>query len=185
MAFLAAAASIVGLLAAVNLVFTIGVVRRLREHTAELAALRAGGTGSGGGDIALPVGSAIGDLAATSVDGGPVKLDMLGSRPLVGFFSPHCEPCRERLPAFVAHAADRPDPVVAVVVGTTVETGDVVAQLRPVATVIVEPDQGPVQRAFGVTGFPAFVLVEDGLVVASHYDLTPVTDRDGVAVAAG
>jgi hypothetical protein len=36
-----------------------------------------------------------------------------------------------------------------------------------------------------VTGFPAFVLVEDGVVVASNYDLTPVVDRDGIAVAAG
>jgi hypothetical protein len=186
MSYLTAATALVGLMAALNLLFTVGVVRRLREHTAELAALRSGG--AGGGEVALAAGSPVGDLDATGVDGAPVSLGSLGDRPLVGFFSPRCEPCRERLPAFVAHAAARPRGrrgVLAVVVGTPNETADVVRELSPVATVVVEPDQGPIQRAFAVTGFPAFVLVEDGIVAASAYDLTPVTDRDGVAVAAG
>jgi protein-disulfide isomerase len=183
MAYLAAATALVGLLATVNLLLTVGVVRRLREHTAELAGLRSGAV-VGGGDIIAPPGSPVGELAASDVDGHPVTLATVGDRPLVGFFSPHCEPCRERLPEFVAHAAQRPGGVLAVVVaGSPGEAAEAVDQLRPVATVVVEPDQGPVQKAFGVTGFPAFALVEDGVVAASHYDLKPVADRDGVAVA--
>jgi len=179
MAYLAAATALVGLLATVNLLLTVGVVRRLREHTTELAELRSGAA-VGGGDIIAPPGSPVGELVTSDVDGHPVTL---GDRALVGFFSPHCEPCRERLPEFVAHAAQRAGGVLAVVAGSPEEAAEAVDQLRPVATVVVEPDQGPVQKAFRVTGFPAFALVEDGVVTASHYDLTPVADRDGVAVA--
>ncbi|WP_433380522.1 hypothetical protein [Streptosporangium sp. CA-115845] len=52
------------------------------------------------------------------------------------------------------------------------------------ATVVVESDRGPVQQAFGVSGFPAFVLVEEGVVAASGYELAPVVDRDAVALPA-
>lgn len=185
MAYLAATAVLIGLLTVTNLILTVGVVRRLREHTAELAALRSGGAVDS--DIALPAGSSVGAFDATSVEGRPVTLTTLGNRPLVGFFSPHCGPCKERLPAFVEHAASRPggrDAVLAVAVGTEEETAELVELLRLVATIVVEPDQGPVQQAFAVSGFPAFVLVEGGVVAASDFDLAPVTHRDAAALPA-
>ncbi|BCL16545.1 TlpA disulfide reductase family protein [Micromonospora sagamiensis] len=189
MAYLAAAAVLVGLLATVNLLFTIGVVRRLREHTTELAELRSrGGAGGGvaGAAVALPVDARIGEFTATSVDERPVDLVGLGERPLVGFFSPQCQPCKERLPGFVEYAASRAggaDNVLAVVAGTPQEAAETVEQLRQVATVVVEPDQGPVQKAFGVNGFPAFLLVENAVVAASSFDLAVVTERDTAPLA--
>lgn len=185
MAYLAAAAVLVGLLAAVNLLLTIGVVRRLREHTAELGELRKRGA-AGGGEVALKVGAPVGEFAATSVEGRTVTRDTLGDRPLVGFLSPQCRPCKERLPAFVDFAATRPggrDRLLAVVVGTGEEAAELVEKVRRVATVVVEPDGGPIQQAFAVTGFPAFVLVEQGVVAASDYEFAPVADRDGAALA--
>ncbi|MBF9133216.1 hypothetical protein I0C86_30270 [Plantactinospora sp. S1510] len=190
MAYLSTAMVLFGLVATINLLFTFGVVRRLREQSAELAALRSGGLpDSALADAAVthPVGVAVGHLDTAGVDGQRVTSTTLGTRPLVGFFSPHCEPCKEQLPAFVAHAEARPggrDGVLAVVVGTDEETAEVVARLRPVATVVTEPDQGPVQRAFGVTGFPAFVLVEQGAVAASDFNLVPVAERDAAATPA-
>jgi hypothetical protein len=186
MAYLAAAAVLVGLLAAVNLLLTVGVVRRLREHTTELAGLRNRGTG-GGYEVALTVGEPVGDFAATSVDGHPIDLGTLGDRPLVGFLSPHCVPCQERLPGFIEFAAARPggrDGLLAVLVGTGEETAELVERLRPVATVVVEPDRGPIQQALAVTGFPAFVLIEHKVVAASDHELSPVADRDGAMLAA-
>ncbi|MEU8247384.1 TlpA disulfide reductase family protein [Nonomuraea sp. NPDC048916] len=159
----------------------------MREHTAELKALRSGAAAGDGGDIALPSGSPVGQFAATSVDDRLVTLDLLGDHSMVGFFSPHCGPCKERLPAFVEYASSRPggrDAVLAVVVGTAEDTAEVAEQLRPVATVVVEPDRGPVQQAFAVNGFPAFVLVDKGVVATSNYDLTSVTDRDAVVLMA-
>lgn len=184
MVYIVAATVLFGLLAAVNLLLTVGVVRRLREHTAELAALRRGPSGN---DVALPVDAEVAGFTATAIDGRPVTLDALGSHPLVGFFSPHCAPCEESLPAFIEHAAGRPggrNGVLAVVVGGTEETAEVAEQLRAVATVVVEPDGGPAQQAFAVLGFPAFVLLDRGVVAASNYDLTPVVERDTVALPA-
>ena len=187
MAYLAAATVLVGLLAAVNLLLTVGVVRRLREHTAELADLRSQGSPGVGAGVAHPAGARVGDFTATSVDHRPVASDTLGDRPLVGFFSPNCGPCKERLPGFIAYASSRtggPGAVLAVVAGTAEESEATVEQLRQVATVVVEPDQGPVQKAFGVVGFPAFVLVDDGWVAASDFDLSPLAERDAAALAA-
>ena len=186
MAYLTAALVLVGLVATVDLLLTFGVVRRLREHTAELAVLRAaaGSPVMPDNDVAHPVGTPLDQLITTDVDGLPVSFTTLGPRPLVGFFSPHCVPCKEQLPAFVEHLRTRPggrDAVLAVVVGTAEETAEVVDQLRPVAVVVTELDQGPVQRMFGVTGFPAFVLVEDGVVAASNFLLGPVAEHDAAA----
>lgn len=185
MDYSAVATALVGVLAAVNLLFTFGVIRRLREHTAELAKLRSGGAGRDDSAVALPAGSRIGDFLAESVDGHPVTLDSLGSRPLVGFFSPSCSPCKERLPGFVAHAASRPggrDGILAVIAGSPDEAAALLEQLRPVATVVVEPDRGPVQQAFAVDGFPAFVLAEGGRVQVSDFELASITDADAAAL---
>ncbi|MDG6107216.1 redoxin domain-containing protein [Dactylosporangium aurantiacum] len=186
MAYVSAALVLVGLVAAVNLLLTFGIVRRLREQTAELAALRAGGGAPvmPDNDVAYPAGTPLDQFITTDVDGVAVSSTTLGSRPLVGFFSPHCLPCKEQLPAFVEHARTRPggrDGVLAVVVGTAEETAEVVRQLRAVARVVTEPDQGQVQRAFGVTGFPGFILVEDGVVAASNFLLGAVAEHDTAA----
>ncbi len=185
MPYLTAAVALIGLLAAVNLLLTIGVVRRLREQTTELAELRSRAP-MGGTEISLPVGATVGSFEAATVDGHTVTLASLGERALVGFFSASCKPCKERLPGFVQHAAGRPDgrgTVLAVVAGTPEASVDYVEQLRAVATVVVEPDQGPVQKAFGVTGFPAFLLVRDGEVDVTDYDLAPIVERDAPAAA--
>jgi peroxiredoxin len=185
MPYLAPAVAVFGLLAAVNLLLTIGVVRRLREQTAELAELR-GRAPTGGAEISLPIGATVGPFEAATVDGRTVTLASFGDRPLVGFFSPSCKPCKERLPGFVQHAAGRPggrDAVLAVVAGTREASVDYVEQLRAVATVVVEPDQGSVQKAFGVTGFPSFLLIRDGEVDVTDYDLGPIVERDAPTAA--
>ncbi|MDG4825007.1 TlpA disulfide reductase family protein [Asanoa sp. WMMD1127] len=185
MFYLAMTTILIGLLAAANLLFTFGVVRRLREHTEQLA--RRGDTFGPDSAIALPVGTSVGPIHAESIDGHSVELSSLGTRPLVAFFSPTCRPCKERLPAFVAYAAARPggrDSILAVVAGSPEESAVLVDQLRPVATVVVEADQGPVQQAFAVTGFPAFVLVKDGRVEVSTFELISITDADDAGLPA-
>ncbi|QLQ38042.1 TlpA disulfide reductase family protein [Micromonospora robiginosa] len=183
MDYSAVAIALVGALAAVNLLFTFGVIRRLREHTAELARMRGGGAGRDDSPVALPAGSRVGDFIAESVDGRPIALDSMGTQPLIGFFSPSCTPCKERLPGFVAHAASRPggrEGILAVIAGSPDEAAALLEQLLPVATVVVEPDRGPVQQAFGVDGFPAFVLVDGDRVKVSDFEFTSITDADAV-----
>ena len=117
MPYLAATVALVGLLAVVNLLLTIGVVRRLREQTTELADLRSRAPMRDAATT-LPVGAVVAPFEAVTIDRRAVTLASFGERPLVGFFSPGCKPCAERLPGFVRHAAERPggrDGVLAVV----------------------------------------------------------------------
>jgi hypothetical protein len=186
MPYVVAAVVLFGLIATVNLLLTIGVVRRLREQTTELAELRDRAP-MGGAETSLPVGATVAPFEAATVDGRTVTLASFGERPLVGFFSPSCQPCKERLPGFVKHAGRRlggPDTVLAVVAGTTQGSADYVEQLGAVATVVVEPDMGPVQKAFGITGFPSFLLIRDGEVDVSDFDFAPIVERDVPAAAA-
>lgn len=179
MTYLTAAVVLVGAIAVVDLVLTVGVVRRLREHTAELTALRGPAAGAD-----LPAGSPVGDFTATSVTGRPVTRGTLTGSALVGFFSQGCPACAEQLPDFVAHAAGGAVPALAVVAGDPAGVTETVQALRPVATVVVEPADGPVQRAFAVAGFPTFVLVEDGVVADADWMPPPAAGRDAATAAA-
>ncbi|MEV6520421.1 TlpA disulfide reductase family protein [Longispora sp. NPDC051575] len=167
MAILAAAVILVGLLTALNLFLTFGVIRRLREHTRTLEQVAGGHQG----DIMLAAGTAIGAFAATTTTGTTVTDATLNGPTLVGFFSPTCEPCKERLPQFLEYARSFDGRVLAVAVGPDADVADLLTSLRPVADVVVETDDGPVNKAFGVSGYPALCLVDDGVVVASGYQI--------------
>src|SRR6266508_1061488 len=107
MALLVAAVTVVGALGVVNLIFSLGVIRRLREHTEILDRLAAGG-GAQGESVMLRPGETVGDFVATTMDGERVSRGALVGSTLVGFFSPDCAPCEERLPEFVDHAEHHP-----------------------------------------------------------------------------
>jgi hypothetical protein len=180
MALLVAAVTVVGALGVVNLIFSLGVIRRLREHTELLDRLTAGG-GAQGDSVMLPPGETVADFVATTMDGERVSRGELVGSTLVGFFSPDCEPCKERLPQFVDHAEHHPGgrrQVLAVIVAQDEDTArPVAAELASVARVVRDVGAGPVPRAFGVQGFPAFALVEPGgMVRASGYELSALAE---------
>jgi hypothetical protein len=170
MAVLVAAVVLVGAVAMANLVFTFGVIRRLREHTELLSGMSAGGFG---GRNMLGPGRAVGAYAATAVDGTPVSNDAADGPLLVGFFSLGCEPCTAKRPIFAERAREHPggrDRVLAVVVGDDGD-GDASAyldELTPVARVVRQLPTGELPAAFRVEGYPAFAFVgADGVVLAS------------------
>lgn len=167
MPVLIAAVAITALLCLVDLLLTFGVIRRLREHTALLSAAH-------GEDVAV-IGLASGQRAepftATTTDGalitGPAGLHM------VAFFSPRCSICPKRVPAFTeylrANQVRRDD--VLVVIGESAEPVPYLDELTSVAQVCTEADDGPLGKAFGVAGFPAFCLLDaDGAVRATGFD---------------
>ncbi|EXG82800.1 hypothetical protein [Cryptosporangium arvum] len=170
MAVLVAAVVVVGAVALANLVFTFGVVRRLREHTELLNRLGEGGLS---GRNLLGPGRQAGPYTATAVDGTRVSGDGPDSPTLVGFFSLGCEPCTVKRPLFADAAREHPggrDRVLAVVVGDDGD-GDVSAyldELTPVSRVVRELPTGELPTAFRVDAYPAFALVDaDGTVLAS------------------
>jgi peroxiredoxin len=176
MQYVMAALVVVGALILFDLVLTLGVIRRLRRHSELIGqALSRQGVGD---SVMLAAGKAVSPFEATTVDGEPVATSRLSGQTLVGFFSPNCSACGEQLPSFVEHAkAVGPDRVLVVAVGADDQVGELVAQLRPVAKVVVERDGGQLARAFGVKGFPAMCLITgDGTVAVSGFRAAELAD---------
>ncbi|MCX4680166.1 peroxiredoxin family protein [Streptomyces sp. NBC_01433] len=189
---LAVAILAVGALALVNLVLTVGVVRRLREHSdlLERAPVPAVGMPEGMSGIAA-VGTPIPSFTAGPPD-SPVTDRDLADGTLVAFFSPTCAPCRDKLPGFAARYADRPEEarrVLAVVVGDSGDShgsndhgsndhgsndhgsnehgsgasgASMAAALAAVVPTVQESHDGPVTRAFAAKAFPSCVRVGHG-----------------------
>lgn len=152
-----------------NLVLLLGVVRRLREHETRIAGIAEGGAEP---EIMAPVGHRVGDFTAETVDGRQVDRATLGMPALVGFFSPACDVCHERVPDFRKAAEEHLGSVLAVVIRDGKDPAELVADLDGAASVVLDEPDGPVAAAFGVRGFPAFALVgEGGVVQARGYEL--------------
>ncbi|GAA1737122.1 TlpA family protein disulfide reductase [Luedemannella helvata] len=155
-------------LTALNLILTLGVVRRLRDHASQITDLAAGGER----DPMIAVGTRPHPFTATTVDGQPVTEANLAKGGLVAFFSPTCSACEEWIPRFRVAAAELPGgrgQALAVVVAETPDgAADLVERLRDVATVVVEGDKGPLATRFRIAGYPAAARLDrDGVVVAN------------------
>ncbi|HET6856330.1 MAG TPA: hypothetical protein VFH94_04445, partial [Streptomyces sp.] len=72
MPFVIATVVLVGLLCTLDLVLTVGVIKRLREHTELLAK-------QGGGRMSLGPGDEVGAFSATTVDGEPADHHMIST----------------------------------------------------------------------------------------------------------
>jgi hypothetical protein len=170
-AYLVAAVLAVGVLGLLNLLLTVGVVRRLRQLTAAPGALPPGLH-----DALPPVGSTVADFSTTTVDGMTVSRHDLDDGTLVGFFSLGCDACVPAVPAFTTAARTFPggaSRVIAVVAGTGEARAAMLDALTPVARVVVEPPGAAgMVSAFGVTSFPAATLVDaDGRIRWSGPDV--------------
>jgi len=157
--YLVAAVLAVGVLGLLNLLLTVGVIRRLRRIAEHPGAAPHGLHGE-----LPPVGAVVTDFTGSATDDTLVSRDALGAVTLVGFFSPGCPPCEEAVPAFADAARVFPggaSRVVAVVEGTPEAAAPMLARLAPGARVVVEPrGASGLVSAFGVTSFPAVVLVD-------------------------
>ncbi|MGP3916694.1 TlpA family protein disulfide reductase [Nonomuraea sp. 10N515B] len=159
MPFLVAAVVFLGVLCLFNLVLMLALLRRLREHTAELGRL-AGHSMLMPYDPRVLVGRALPEAAA-------------GAR-LVGFFDVGCSTCHERAPEF-AEAAGK-QPALAVVNGDGAKVDDLVAVVGGVSNVITGDEAGRIVRDLGVEAFPTFLRVDqDGRVVAADTELAELT----------
>ncbi|MFI1583952.1 TlpA family protein disulfide reductase [Embleya sp. NPDC020630] len=155
MAALTAAVVLVGALCVLDLLLTIGVIRRLRGYGPA-------GPTPGRGMTPLRPGEELPAFTAVTVDGAAVDPSVLPDEALIVFLSPTCAPCRAKLPELVAYAAAEPagrDHTLAVVVGEPYECEGFVRELSPVARVVVEPKGGPVCAALRVDAFPTSLHV--------------------------
>jgi hypothetical protein len=168
MQVLAAAVLVVGILCSLDLLLTFGVIRRLREHTNMLAAA----AGTAESTIGLASGESPGEFTAVT-DSGEVVTAPAGLQ-IVAFFSSWCSACPERVPPFLEYVNRhriRRDSVLAVVAQDSTTPAPYLARLAKVAQVCVEPNDGEIARAFQVSGFPAFCLLDaNGAIAVSSYN---------------
>jgi hypothetical protein len=170
MPYLVAAVTLVGAICLLDLLLTIGVIRRLRQHADLLSKVSALGLELPEGPP-LAIGTRPADFTATTTAGEPVTPASLGPQTVLGFFMSQCQPCSELLPQFVRYAAELPSTYprpLAVVVGDDAQAAEYAERLSEVARVVAEPPFGPVSTAFSVRGFPAVAtLDEQGAVAAA------------------
>ncbi|GGX36440.1 TlpA family protein disulfide reductase [Streptomyces lomondensis] len=169
MAALTSAVVLVGILCVLDLLLTIGVIKKLREYGPAGPAME-----PGGGMTPLRPGEELPAFTAVAVDGAVVSRSSLPDGALIAFLAPHCEPCRAKLPELIAYAAAEPggrNRTLAVVVGEPEECERFVRELSPVARVVVEPRGGSVCEALRVDAFPATLRVRSDrgrTVVSGH-----------------
>ncbi|MEE6262203.1 TlpA family protein disulfide reductase [Plantactinospora sonchi] len=172
-AVLVAVVVLLSMVTGLNLLLTFGMIRRLRVHSEILRAGRSGAASNA--DIMLPAGAWPAPFAgATTTAGEPLTRDDLRGV-LVGFFAHDCDGCRRQLPEFVTlvRSLGRERVVAVVVDGDADANRATLAALEPVARVVTEPHDGPLQRAFAVRGFPAMgVLDADGRVTGATMAVT-------------
>ncbi|MEE1805884.1 TlpA family protein disulfide reductase [Streptomyces sp. BE133] len=179
MSYLIAAVVLVGALCLLDLLLTVGLIRRLRAQQAP----RTSADGFAGEGV-LPPGAIVGAFETRTVDGSPLRSRDLSTGTVVVFLSPGCPPCHAQLPRVVAALGAAPaNRAVAVVAGGMdgdPETEQLLKELGPVARVVHEPGKGPVTEAFAARAFPVMCRVRaagDELVVEAvgeHVLPTPV-----------
>jgi len=166
MMVLSVAVAVTGALCVFVLVLNLGMIRRMREQSEQLADLRktAGPPHRDG----LGRGALAGDFTATATSGAVVSRDGAVVPRLAGFFSPGCQPCEEQLPGFIEYAATFGGEVLSVVAADGKETPDAhVRRLEAVGEVVVATSGDPLHSAFRVGGYPAlYVLDPDGRVIS-------------------
>lgn len=160
------AVTFLGVLCLVNLGLLVAVVRKVRVLGERVDTMPAIGPAA-----LLPVGSKAPEFTAVTTAGQSRSLaDLAGSRSLVGFFTPGCEPCRTQLPQFIEFARALPGgsgQALAVVVGGGEAGAGFAAELDGAVPVVITPRQGPLTVAFSVRGTPAFYLIgPDGRIEA-------------------
>ena len=160
MPFLTALVALIGAVCLLDLVLTLGVMRKLREHAAVLARSAA----EAERPPMLAAGAVAAPFEAVDTAGEPVSRDALTGRTLVGFFSPSCNACTEQMPGFLTDAAAFPggrDRVLAVIAASEGEdTSAYRDRLGTAARVVVEPHQTGIAKALGVRGLPTFCVLD-------------------------
>ncbi|MEV6859802.1 hypothetical protein AB0M44_02160 [Streptosporangium subroseum] len=170
MIYLAAAVVLLGVLCLLNLLLTLGILRRMREQAAPAG-------GHPGPLFALGPGSSLGEFTAVTTDDEPVSHVTLTG--VVGFFSADCEACHDLLPRFVEHARKLGRENVLAVFGGDDEAS--IQTLTPVARVVVaDLGGGAVARAFQNTWTPTLYLIGDDhkvIATGSRMEELPLSNR--------
>lgn len=168
MPFLVSLTVLLTVVVLVNLLLTVGLIRRIRGYDDRLHRLEQGAP------VMADIGERVSEFSAVTVDGDEIDRDALRPGTMVGFFDPQCETCHSHLPAFTAAARALPGgrAQTLAVVRDAEDAQEMIDILTGDVRVVLERKRGPVARAFKVVAIPSFCRLGPGQSVASH-DLAP------------
>jgi len=165
-------------------VLTAGLSRRFRSYASEHSLQ------SGDRRFMLAVGTPAPPYEARTIAGGDHSLvDLHGAPSLVGFFSARCSSCRSQLADFVTLAktvSGGPTHVLAVIAGETDESRYLRDGLADVASVVQEPESGPISKAFEIKAYPTFYVLDEetrvhaAATIVSRLDIQQMSQALGV-----
>jgi hypothetical protein len=171
---LTTAVIVLAVLVLVDLLLSGAIIRRLRDHEAQLAdALPSTEPG-------LRTGTPMPDFS--SADGSLTRADLLGVPVLLGFFSTGCRFC----PAQAEQLAHRGPGIAAgsirVINVLTVTDESVADDLTPVleksGTVVTEHGPGGLMATFSVSGTPTFLLFDrEGTLIGTGHTVDEALER--------
>jgi redoxin len=162
--FLSAMVGLTGAIAVAAFCLAMVAIRRLRLLQEQITLM---GTVD---DLPLP-GDPVPEFVAEATDGGLVSnSDLAGPDVLVLFLTGSCPTCFDAVSMLrELPATARPRPI-AVVIGQPADVAGLVADLEPLARVVVETAHNGLPARFAVRGFPAALVVGDGVVrAATHF----------------
>ncbi|MFC4010047.1 TlpA family protein disulfide reductase [Nonomuraea purpurea] len=177
MTLLTTAVVLLAVVGAVHLLFTFGLVARIRE----LSELQQHGGGGHAHNTHVPrPGTVVRPFSVTGTDGAAITEADLDGPVQVGFFQVGCGPCRMLSDALVtAPPAAR---FVSIVHGdqdAPDATARQVAKLGALGRVAVIGVDDPVLTAFEVVAFPTLLHTHSGVVTASGTRLDDFADVTG------
>jgi hypothetical protein len=156
------------LVATLALGISLLILRFLQAPTAGRPAVRTAVTlPPSGPDVGSPAPPF---TARTSTGALLDTAELAGRNYLLAFVSSTCMGCRDALPGMVGYATQLPGDfrLVTVIVGDPLRGRDIEQTLAPVATIVSEPDGGPLSTAYRIRLFPSYILIsETGTVVAT------------------
>jgi len=157
MPVITAALTLVGTLCLLDLIISLGVIKKLREHSELLS-----NSTLFFGPPTIAVGEVVGEFAVATVNGERIDSASFTGETLVAFFSPTCQPCLEKLPRFLSYARTVPggrERVACAVIGDRTDSAAMVAELSEVAMVVAEDRGGPFSTAFKTSATPTLLRV--------------------------
>ncbi|SDK94478.1 redoxin domain-containing protein [Streptomyces indicus] len=182
MPFVIAGLVLVGVVAALNTVLLVVILRRWQEL--EAVRRRDGFAGQG-----PQPGDELPEFSATAVSGRTLNRDGLRSGELLlGVFSHDCPSCTDSLPDFAAQAESARAAggrAVALVMGDEAGESELAALLVGTADeIVLPPEAAPLFKALRVPAFPTILRYRDGVVTAPFDASAPsAADREPVPAA--
>lgn len=156
--------AVLALLVVVDLALTLAVIRRLRQHMP--------GSHQADPPFSKMVGRPVPDFTTTATDGSEVTAEALRTgRAFVAFLAVGCGGCHDQLPQLREHVAklrDAGEHVLVVVNGSDAGASEFVDAFGHDAHIVVENDDASLNAAFGIDGYPTYLVVDDGVVADVH-----------------